>query len=66
MTAGNLPFGRTKTPLSAPVWMALLSWVICALPMSSLYLSSTYLSGRKSQGGTGRTQPRDILLDLGA
>ncbi len=66
MTAGNSPFGRTKTPFSAPAWMALLSWVICALPISRLYVSSTYLGKRENQKATERTQGRDILLDLGA
>jgi len=35
------PLGRTNVPFSAPLAIALLSWVFCALPISTLYWVST-------------------------
>jgi len=35
------PLGNTKVPFSAPLEMALASWVFWAAPISSLYLDST-------------------------
>jgi hypothetical protein len=39
----RIPLGKTNVPFSAPVAIALLSWVFWAAPISSLYVSSTYL-----------------------
>jgi len=41
LTRPDGPLGSEKMFFSAPTAIALLSWVVCAFPMSSLYLSST-------------------------
>jgi len=41
LTRPDGPLGSEKMFFSAPTAIALLSWVICALPMTSLYCSST-------------------------
>ena len=63
--AGNLPFGKTKTPFSTPDAIALLSCVFCELPISSLYCSSTNLNKQRSQEKGREAGRANILLDLG-
>jgi len=41
LTRPEGPFGKTNVPFSAPVAIALLSWVFWAFPISSLYWDST-------------------------
>lgn len=59
-----IPFGRTKTSLSAPREMALESCETCAALNSSLYLVSTNLARRIRMGKT-RSRSNTYFLICG-
>jgi len=68
LTRPDRPLGREKMFFSAPRAIALLSWVICAFPMATLYFSSTnfLICGRETpwRASSGLAAMHSLIISV--